>query len=100
MLKTKLDNNVLVCSGLLISSNIQSVHASGQRLLDQSSAEVFVDLSRTDDVLDLAGIQFLAVLFRSAKRRGKRLRILGIQETQQNAIDVAGFQFLTDDQSW
>ena len=100
MLKTKLDNNVLACSGLLVASNIQSAHASGQLLLDQPSAEIFVDLSRTDDVLDLAGIQFLAVLFRSAKRRGKRLRILGIQETQQSAIDVSGFQFLTDDQSW
>ena len=99
MFKAELNDNVLALSGRLVSSNAPSAHQPGQRLLDQHSDELFIDLSKTDDVLDLVGIQFLAVLYRSARSRGKQLKILGIQETQKRSIEVAGFQFLIYDQS-
>ena len=99
MFKAELNDNVLALSGRLVSSNVPSVHQPGLRLLDQNSGELFIDLSKTDDVLDLVGIQFLAVLYRSAKNRGKQLKILGIQEIQKRLIEVAGFQFLIYDQA-
>ncbi|MBR42469.1 MAG: hypothetical protein CL387_05530 [Acidiferrobacter sp.] len=98
MFKAELNDNVLALSGRLVSSNAPSAHQPGQRLLDQHSDELFIDLSKTDDVLDLVGIQFLAVLYRSARGRGKQLKILGIQEIQKRSIEAAGFQFLIYDQ--
>ena len=98
MFKAELNDNVLVLSGRLVASNILPAHQPGERFLDQGADELCIDLSKTDDVLDLVGIQFLAVLYRSAKRRGKRLKILGIQEIQKRSIGAAGFQFLIDDQ--
>ena len=98
MFKAELNDNVLALSGRLVSSNASSAHQPGQRLLDQHSDELFIDLSKTEDVLDLVGIQFLAVLYRSAKGRGKQLKILGIQEIQKRSIEAAGFQFLIYDQ--
>ncbi len=98
MFKTHLDGNVLAISGRLVASNLPFAHRSGQLLLDQPDKELIVDLSGADDVLDIAGIQLLAVLFQSAKRRGKKLSISGVRETQKNALDLAGFKFLIDDQ--
>lgn len=98
MFKAELNDNVLALSGRLVASNVPSTHQPGKCLLDQHSDELFIDLSKTDDVLDLVGIQFLAVLYRSAKGRGKQLKILGIQEIQKRSIEVAGFQFLIHEQ--
>ena len=98
MFKAELNDNILALSGRFVSSNVPSLHQPGLRLLDQNSGELFIDLSKTDDVLDLVGIQFLAVLYRSAKGRGKQLKILGIQEIQKRSIEAAGFQFLIYDQ--
>ena len=99
MFKAELNDNILALSGRLVSSNVLSVHQTGLCLLDQNSGELFIDLSKTDDVLDLVGIQLLAVLYRSAKGRGKQLKILGIQEIQKRSIEAAGFQFLIYDQA-
>ena len=60
---------------------------------------VFLDLSQTESVIDIAGIQVLAAFSRSARIRGKQFRLIGLNKIQIDALKLAGFESLTDSTS-
>ena len=90
---------VMILSGRLVGRELVKVRDAGKVLLDQSDQEIIVDLSQTDGVIDIAGIQTLAAFSRSARNRGKQFRLIGLNKKQIDAFRLAGFESLTDSNS-
>ena len=65
-------DGVMFLSGRLVGRELVRVRDAGKALLDQSDQEIIVDLSQTERVIDIAGIQMLAAFSRSARIRGKQ----------------------------
>jgi ABC-type transporter Mla MlaB component len=86
----------MLLSGRLVGRELVKVRDAGKTLLDQSDKEIIVDLSRTERVIDIAGIQLLAAFSRSARVRGKQFRLTGLNQIQIDALNLAGFGSLTD----
>ena len=89
----------MLLSGRLVGRELVKVRDAGKTLLDQSDKEIIVDLSRTERVIDIAGIQLLAAFSRSARVRGKQFRLIGLNAIQIDALKLAGFELLTDSNS-
>ena len=92
-------DGVMFLSGRLVGRELVRVRDAGKALLDQSDKEIIVDLSQTERVIDIAGIQMLAAFSRSARIRGKQFRLIGLNKTQIDALKLAGFDSLTDGNS-
>ena len=90
---------VMILSGRLVGRELVKVRDAGKVLLDQSDQEIIVDLSQTENVIDIAGIQILAAFSRSARNRGKQFRLIGLNKRQIDALRLAGFESLTDSNS-
>jgi anti-anti-sigma regulatory factor len=86
-------------SGRLVGRELVRVRDAGKALLNQSDQGIIVDLSQTEPVIDIAGIQMLAVFSRSARIRGKQFRLIGMNQIQIDALKLAGFESLTDSNS-
>ena len=89
-------DGVMFLSGRLVGRELVRVRDAGKALLDQSDKEIIVDLSQTERVIDIAGIQMLAAFARSARIRGKQFRLIGLNKIQIDALKLAGFESLTD----
>ena len=92
-------DGVMLLSGRLVGRELVRVRDAGKALLDQADQEIIVDLSQTERVIDIAGIQMLAAFSRSARIRGKQFRLIGLNKTQIDALKLAGFDSLTDGNS-
>ena len=92
-------DGVMLLSGRLVGRELIRVRDAGKALLDQSDQEIIVDLSQTERVIDIAGIQMLAAFSRSARIRGKQFRLIGLNKIQIDALKLAGFESLTDSNS-
>ena len=92
-------DGVMLLSGRLVGRELVRVRDAGKALLDQADQEIIVDLSQTERVIDIAGIQMLAVFSRSARIRGKQFRLIGLNKIQIDALKLAGFESLTDSNS-
>ncbi len=92
-------DGVMLVSGRLVGRELVRVRDAGKALLDQSDQGIIVDLSQTEPVIDIAGIQMLAAFSRSARIRGKQFRLIGLNKTQIDALKLAGFESLTDSNS-
>ncbi|MCH2485433.1 MAG: hypothetical protein MK296_09705, partial [Gammaproteobacteria bacterium] len=66
-----LNGHVLVLSGRLVGPDLDAVTETGKQLLDLPERQLTVDLSQAEDTVDIAGIQWLVTIYRSAKNRGK-----------------------------
>lgn len=89
-------DGVMFLSGRLVGRELLRVRDAGKVLLDHPDQEIVVDLSQTDRVIDIAGIQMLAAFSRSARTRGKRFQLIGLNKIQIDAFKLAGFESLTD----
>jgi|TARA_B100001971_G_scaffold190342_1_gene192997 anti-anti-sigma regulatory factor len=92
-------NGVMLVSGRLVGRELVRVRDAGKALLNQSDQGIIVDLSQTESVIDIAGIQVLAAFSRSARIRGKQFRLIGLNKIQIDALKLAGFESLTDSTS-
>ena len=92
-------DGVMLLSGRLVGRELVRVRDAGKALLDQADQEIIVDLSQTERVIDIAGIQMLAAFSRSARIRGKQIRLIGLNKIQIAALKLAGFESLTDSNS-
>ena len=92
-------DGVMLLSGRLVGRELVRVRDAGKALLDQADQEIIVDLSQTERVIDIAGIQMLASFSRSARIRGKQFRLIGLNKIQIDALKLAGFESLTDSNS-
>ena len=92
-------DGVMFLSGRLVGRELVRVRDAGKALLDQADQEIIVDLSQTERVIDIAGIQMLAAFARSARIRGKQFRLIGLNKIQIDALKLAGFESLTDSNS-
>ena len=92
-------DGVMLLSGRLVGRELVRVRDAGKALLDQADQEIIVDLSQTEGVIDIAGIQMLAAFSRSARIRGKQFRLIGLNKIQIDALKLAGFESLTDSNS-
>ena len=92
-------DGVMFLSGRLVGRELVRVRDAGKALLDQADQEIIVDLSQTERVIDIAGIQMLAAFSRSARIRGKQFRLIGLNKIQIDALKLAGFESLTDSNS-
>ena len=87
----------LVLSGRLVGPDLDAVTEIGKQLLDLPERQLTVDLSHAEDTLDIAGIQWLVTIYRSAKSHGKQLSFAGISESQRDALKISGFESILDD---
>jgi anti-anti-sigma regulatory factor len=92
-------DGVMLLSGRLVGRELVRVRDAGKALLDQADQEIIVDLSQTERVIDIAGIQMLAAFSRSARIRGKQFRLIGLNKIQIDALKLAGFESLTHSNS-
>ncbi len=92
-----LKDHVLVLSGRLVGPDLDAVTEIGKLLLDLPERQLSVDLSRAEDKIDIAGIQWLVTIYRSAKKRGKQLSFAGISQPQREALKISGFESIIDD---
>lgn len=92
-------DGVMLLSGRLVGRELVRVRDAGKALLDQADQEIIVDLSQTERVIDIAGIQMLAAFSRSARIRGKQFRLIGLNKIQIDALKLAGFESLADSNS-
>ena len=92
-------DGVMFLSGRLVGRELLRVRDAGKVLLDQPDQEIVVDLSQTDRVIDIAGIQLLAAFSRSARIRDKQFRLIGLNTIQIDALKLAGFESLTGSNS-
>ena len=90
---------VMFLSGRLVGRELVKVRDAGKVLLDQSDQEIIVDLSQTEPVIDISGIQMLAAFSRSARIRGKQFRLIGLNTIQIDALKLAGFESLMESNS-
>jgi len=58
-------DGVMLLSGRLVGRELVRVRDAGKALLDQADQEIIVDVSQTERVIDIAGIQMLAAFSRS-----------------------------------
>ena len=92
-----LNGHVLVLSGRLVGPDLDAVTETGKQLLDLPERQLTVDLSHAEDTVDIAGIQWLVTIYRSAKNRGKQLSFAGISQPQRDALKMAGFESIIGD---
>ena len=92
-----LKGHVLVLSGRLVGPDLDAVTETGKQLLNLPERQLTVDLSYAEDTLDIAGIQWLVTIYRSAKKRGKQLSFAGISKPQRDALKISGFESIIDD---
>ncbi len=92
-----LNGHVLVLSGRLVGPDLDAVTETGKQLLDLPERQLTVDLSQAEDTVDIAGIQWLVTIYRSAKNRGKQLSFAGISQPQRDALKISGFESIIDD---
>ena len=92
-----LNGHVLVLSGRLVGPDLDAVTETGKQLLDLPERQLTVDLSQAEDTVDIAGIQWLVTIYRSAKNRGKQLFFAGISQPQRDALKISGFESIIDD---
>ena len=92
-------DGVMLVSGRLVGRELVRVRDAGKALLDQADQEIIVDLSQTERVIDIAGIQMLAAFSRSARIRGKQFRLIGLNTIQIDALKLAGFESLMESNS-
>mgnify|MGYP002524996771 CR=1 FL=1 len=82
-----LNGHVLVLSGRLVGPDLDAVTEIGKQLLVRPERQLTVDLSHAEDTLDIAGIQWLVTIYRSAKNHGKQLSFTGISQSQRDALN-------------
>ena len=82
---------------VLVGPDLDVVTETGKQLLDLPERQLTVDLSHAEDTVDIAGIQWLVTIYRSAKNRGKQLSFAGISQPQRNALKISGFESIIDD---
>ena len=87
----------LVLSGRLVGPDLDAVTEIGKQLLVRPERQLTVDLSHAEDTLDIAGIQWLVTIYRSAKNHGKQLSFTGISQPQRDALKISGFESLLGD---
>ena len=92
-----LKGHVLVLSGRLVGPDLDAVTDIGKQLLNLPERQLTVDLSHAEDTLDIAGIQWLVTIYRSAKNRGKQLSFAGISQPQRDALKISGFESIIGD---
>ena len=92
-----LNGHVLVLSGRLVGPDLDAVTETGKQLMDLPERQLTVDLSQAEDTGDIAGIQWLVTIYRSAKNRGKQLSFAGISQPQRDALKISGFESIIDD---
>ena len=92
-----LKGHVLVLSGRLVGPDLDAVTEIGKQLLDRPERQLTVDLSHAEDTLDIAGIQWLVTIYRSAKNRDKQLSFAGISQPQRDALKISGFESILGD---
>jgi len=92
-----LKGHVLVLSGRLVGPDLGAVKEIGKQLLVRPERQLTVDLSHVEDTLDIAGIQWLVTIYRSAKNHGKQLSFTGISQPQRDALKISGFESIIDD---
>ena len=92
-------DGVMLVSGRLVGRELVRVRDAGKALLDQADQGIIVDLSQTEHVIDIAGIQMLSAFSRSARIRGKQFRLIGLNKTQIDALKLAGFESLMESNS-
>ena len=92
-----LKGHVLVLSGRLVGPDLGTVTQIGKQLLNLLERQLTVDLSHAEDTLDIAGIQWLVTIYRSAKNHGKQLSFTGISQPQRDALKISGFESIIDD---
>ena len=87
----------LVLSGRLVGPDLDAVTEIGKQLLVRPERQLAIDLSHVEDTLDIAGVQWLVTIYRSAKNQGKQLSFAGISQPQRDALKIAGFESILDD---
>ena len=92
-----LKSQVLVLSGRLVGPDLDAVTEIGKQLLVRPERQLTIDLSHVEDTLDIAGIQWLVTIYRSAKNHGKQLSFAGISQPQRDALKISGFESIIDD---
>ena len=92
-----LKGHVLVLSGRLVGPDLGAVTEIGKQLLNLPERQLTVDLSHAEDTLDIAGIQWLVTIYRSAKNHGKQLSFAGISQPQRDALKISGFESILGD---
>ena len=93
-----LKGHVLVLSGRLVGPDLGAVTEIGKQLLNLPERQLTVDLSHAEDTLDIAGVQWLVTIYRSAKNQGKQLSFAGISQPLRDALKISGFESILDDQ--
>ena len=92
-----LKGHVLVLSGRLVGPDLGAVTEIGKQLLVRPERQLTVDLSHAEDTLDIAGIQWLVTIYRSAKNHGRQLSFAGISQPQRDALKISGFESILGD---
>ena len=92
-----LKGHVLVLSGRLVGPDLDAVTEIGKQLLVRPERQLAIDLSHVEDTLDIAGIQWLVTIYRSAKNHGKQLSFTGISQPQRDALKFSGFESILGD---
>ena len=87
----------LVLSGRLVGPDLNAVTEIGKQLLVRPERQLTIDLSHAEDTLDIAGIQWLVTIYRSAKNHGKLLSFEGISQSQRDALKISGFESILDE---
>ena len=86
----------MILSGRLVGPDLDDVTETGKLLLDSPERQLSVDLSQLEETIDIAGIQWLVTIYRSAKKRGKQLSFAGISQPQRDALKISGFESIID----
>lgn len=89
-MKIMKDNQgVIVFKGNLVVSTIDAAHSQMEKLLDEMSPDVVIDLSDVDDI-DLAGLQFLTSLKKTFENDSS-LHIRAVNASVMERIVLSGF---------
>jgi anti-anti-sigma factor len=80
---------VIVFKGNLTVSNIETVHSSLELLMEDSSQDINIDLSRVEE-MDISGLQLLYSLKKTVEGEGS-LRIRAVNPAIQEILDLSGF---------
>ena len=92
-----LKGHVLVLSGRLVGPDLDAVTEIGKQLLVRPERQLTIDFSHVEDTLDIAGVQWLVTIYRSAKNHGKQLSFTGISQPQRDALKISGFESILGD---
>lgn len=85
-------SGTLVFKGSLVVSEIESIHARIEPLLDETIHETVLDLSEVDDI-DISGLQILYAIKKSAENEGT-FRIKAISSHVKECILLSGFDII------